>query len=248
MARAQAWLALDRATRPGAREVPFGVPPRAGAGAARCRHRAAPGDEDAWHTALQTAVDHRLRLIAVDALEGLRVAAARAESWTECVRLLAAGRRLRDELDYRWRFPWEQDEIDSARRLATEDLVPAEAEQAENEGHSLDWQAAAECARRTRCERKRPRHGWESLIPTEPQVVTLIADGLTNVQIAGRADASSRHTPTCRSRVAVGPSRRSHPGRRRWLSGSDRGSPNDGSTALSKRVIAQILSRLSVRT
>ena len=51
------------------------------------------------------AVEHRLRLIAVDALEGLAVAAARTESWAECLRLLAAGQRLRDELDYRWRFP-----------------------------------------------------------------------------------------------------------------------------------------------
>ena len=57
---------------------------------------AATGDEDAWHSALQVAVEHNLRLIAVDALEGLAVAAARTESWAECLRLLAAGQRLRD--------------------------------------------------------------------------------------------------------------------------------------------------------
>ena len=46
--------------------------------------------------------------------------------------------------------------------------------------------AAAAYARRARGERKRPRHGWASLTPTEHQVVALIADGLTNPQIATR--------------------------------------------------------------
>ena len=147
---------------------------------------AATGDEDAWHSALQIAVDHDLRLIAVDALEGLAVAAARTESWAECLRLLAAGQRLRDELDYRWRFRFEQAAVDDARQLATDNLDDADAEQANTEGQNLDWQAAAAYARRARGERKRPRHGWASLTPTEQQVVDLIADGLTNAQIATR--------------------------------------------------------------
>jgi hypothetical protein len=43
-----------------------------------------------------TRWSQNLRLIAVDALEGLAVAAARAESWAECLRLLAAAQRLRE--------------------------------------------------------------------------------------------------------------------------------------------------------
>jgi len=147
---------------------------------------AATGDEDAWHAALRIAVDHNLRLIAADALEGLAGAAARTESWTECLRLLAAGQRLRDELEYRWRFPFEQTAVDVARRLATENLGAAGAEQADVAGRELDWLAAASYARRARGERKRPRHGWASLTPTEQQVVTLVAEGLTNTQIATR--------------------------------------------------------------
>jgi predicted ATPase/DNA-binding CsgD family transcriptional regulator len=147
---------------------------------------AATGDEDAWHSALQLAIDHRLRLIAVDALEGLAVAATRTESWAESLRLLAAGQRLRDELDYRWRFPSEQAAVDAARQLATDNLDDADAEQANKDGQNLDWQAAAAYARRARGERKRPRHGWASLTPTEQQVVDLITDGLTNAQIAAR--------------------------------------------------------------
>ena len=35
-------------------------------------------------------------------------------------------------------------------------------------------------------ERQRPSHGWAALTPTELQVVALVADGLTNPQIAER--------------------------------------------------------------
>ena len=76
--------------------------------------------------------------------------------------------------------------VDVARQLATDNLDDADAEQANTEGQNLDWQAAAAYARRARGERKRPRHGWASLTPTEQQVVDLIADGLTNAQIAAR--------------------------------------------------------------
>ena len=144
------------------------------------------GDEDTWHAALQLALQHDLRLIAVDALEGLAVAAARPESGAECLRLLAAGQRLRDELDYRWRFRFEQKAVDDARQLATDHLDHDDAERATTEGRQLDWRAAAAYAQRAHGEGKRPRHGWDSLTPTELQVVALIADGLTNAQIATR--------------------------------------------------------------
>jgi DNA-binding CsgD family transcriptional regulator len=183
---------------------------------------AVSSDEDAWHSALQTAVDHELRLIAVDALEGLGVAAARTENWAECLRLLAAAQRLRDELDYRWRFRFEQAAIDDALRLATDNLGGFDAEQATNEGRALNWKAAAAYARRARGERKRPRHGWESLTPTEQQVVALVAEGLTNAQIAaelfmGRATVKthmahifSKLGLTTRAQLAGEAARRTH--------------------------------------
>ena len=40
---------------------------------------------------------------------------------------------------------------------------------------------------RARGERKRPSSGWDSLTPTELRIVTLVAAGLTNPQIAERA-------------------------------------------------------------
>ena len=69
---------------------------------------AATGDEDRWHDALSIALDQDLRLIAVDALEGLATAAARAEAWAEGLRLVTAAERLRDDTNYRWRFGSEQ--------------------------------------------------------------------------------------------------------------------------------------------
>ena len=52
--------------------------------------------------------------------------------------------------------------------------------------HNADWRAAAEYAGRARGERKRPRHGWDSLTPTEQQVVVLVTEGHTNAQIAAQ--------------------------------------------------------------
>jgi predicted ATPase/class 3 adenylate cyclase/DNA-binding CsgD family transcriptional regulator len=146
---------------------------------------AATGDEDRWHDALAIALDQDLRLIAVDALEGLAVAAARSESWAECLRLLGAAERLRDETAYRWRFGFEQRAVDSAQTTAV-NALGADAEAAVNEGRNLSWRDAAAYARRARGERGRPHHGWASLTPTEQQVVALVAEGLTNPQIAER--------------------------------------------------------------
>ena len=117
---------------------------------------AATGDEDRWHDALAIALDQDLRLIAVDALEGLAAAAARSESWSECLRLLAAAQRLRDETGYRWRFGFEQRAVDTARTAAVNALGD-DAEPAAAEGRNLDWRAAAAYARRARGAAQAPR-------------------------------------------------------------------------------------------
>jgi DNA-binding CsgD family transcriptional regulator len=146
---------------------------------------AASGDESRWHDALTVAMAQGLRLIAVDALEGLATTAAGTESWVEALRLLGAAERLRDETGYRWRFGFEQVAVDGAREAATMALGESAAT-AEAEGRALDWREAAAYARRARGERGRPQHGWASLTPTETQVVVLVAEGLTNPEIAER--------------------------------------------------------------
>ncbi len=65
------------------------------------------------------------------------------------------------------------------------------------EGAALDVDDAVAYTSRARGERKRPSAGWDSLTPTEERVVALVAEGLTNSQIAERmfiAAAPSRST------------------------------------------------------
>jgi predicted ATPase/class 3 adenylate cyclase/DNA-binding CsgD family transcriptional regulator len=143
-------------------------------------------DEHAWHEALRIAGRHGYRSMAVDALEGVAVAAARADSSTEALRLLGAADRLRGETGYRLRFPNERRRVDDALSRARAELDGATVEAARDEGRALDLAAATEYARRARGERKRPRHGWDSLTPTELRVVDAVTDGLTNPEIADR--------------------------------------------------------------
>jgi predicted ATPase/class 3 adenylate cyclase/DNA-binding CsgD family transcriptional regulator len=151
-----------------------------------CCEAAAAGDVDRWHDALQVAAEHGLRLLVVDALEGIASAAGRSESWVESLRLLGAAARLREECEYLWRFRTEQDALDQAIAAARQQLQPADADDAQLQGRTMSWPEAVHYARRARGERKRPRHGWAALTPTEGQVVALVADGLTNPQIATR--------------------------------------------------------------
>lgn len=139
-------------------------------------------DENAWHEALRLASQFGLRLIAADALEGLGVAAAASDSSVEALRLLGAADRLREETGYRWRFAVEQQAHDTALTAARSALGDA-ADAVWAEGRGLEWHDAAGYARRARGERRRPRHGWASLTPTEQHVVELVAQGLTNPQI-----------------------------------------------------------------
>ena len=148
-------------------------------------------DEDRWHEALSVAAEHGLRLVAVDALEGLAGMAATAESWVECLRLAAAAARLRDETGYRWRFAFEQDRLDAAVAAATEALGPERASAANAEGSALEWREAAAYASRARGERQRPSHGWAALD----------TDGAPG----GRARRRRSHEPTGRRATPHGP-------------------------------------------
>jgi DNA-binding CsgD family transcriptional regulator len=54
------------------------------------------------------------------------------------------------------------------------------------EGSALSPQEAVAYVSRARGQRRRPSTGWASLTPTELEVVKLVAQGLTNPQVAER--------------------------------------------------------------
>jgi DNA-binding CsgD family transcriptional regulator len=64
------------------------------------------------------------------------------------------------------------------------------------EGAQLSTEDAIGYAQRGHGERKRPAAGWESLTPTERDVVRLVREGLTNKDIAARLFISPRTVQT----------------------------------------------------
>jgi len=117
-----------------------------------------------------------------DALELLGGFAIDSGGFTEGARLLAAATALHELMGQRC---WYAGEVgrDRARALAElGDDFPRIA----GEGQRLDGPAAVAYARRARGERRRPSFGWDSLTPTELEVVRLAAAGLTNPAIAER--------------------------------------------------------------
>jgi DNA-binding CsgD family transcriptional regulator len=127
--------------------------------------------------------DFRERLIS--SLESLARVAALTDSPAEAARLLAAvaGAREQSKL-VRWPPQagfWAAFEDDLRVQLGDDAFARAWAD-----GLKLSLEDAAAYARRGRGQRKRPKHGWESLTPTELQVVRHVAGGLTNPQIGER--------------------------------------------------------------
>jgi DNA-binding CsgD family transcriptional regulator len=82
--------------------------------------------------------------------------------------------------------------IESLRDALGEGLFDA----AWAEGAALSTEEAIAYAQRGRGERKRPPSGWESLTPTERDVVRLVSEGLTNKDIAARLFISPRTVQT----------------------------------------------------
>jgi predicted ATPase/class 3 adenylate cyclase/DNA-binding CsgD family transcriptional regulator len=64
------------------------------------------------------------------------------------------------------------------------------------EGAALSTEEAIAYAQRGRGERKRPTSGWESLTPTERDVIRLLSEGLANKDIATRLFVSPRTVQT----------------------------------------------------
>ena len=162
---------------------------------ARARVKIACGEsrsaEDDLHEALVAAAKTDALLHVPDAFECLAHLASDADSRHEAARLLGAAHTLRQRM--------------AAVRLVVFDvgyeaLVSAvrntigdnDFDAAWAEGAALSTEEAIAYAQRGRGERKRPSSGWESLTPTELDVVRLVAEGIPNKDIATRLFVSPR--------------------------------------------------------
>jgi DNA-binding CsgD family transcriptional regulator len=139
--------------------------------------------EQCGHEALRE--HHRIngRPQFVHTLETLSGIAAVLGSPVESARLMGAAQAMRDEMGYVLRWPFEV-ELQAADGAAARAAIGDDAyDAAFAEGRTLDEDAVLAYVQRARGERKRPTAGWESLTPTELDVVRLAASGLTNKQI-----------------------------------------------------------------
>jgi predicted ATPase/class 3 adenylate cyclase/DNA-binding CsgD family transcriptional regulator len=148
------------------------------------------------HQALAIASEMECFQVVPDALEVLGQLAATAGSHHEAARFLGAAATIRQEqggtVRYKIYDPAHEFTIVQARDALGDNDFHA----AWTEGAALSMGEAIAYARRGRGERKRPSTGWDSLTPTEFDVVRLVKEGLGNKDIATRLFVSHRTVQT----------------------------------------------------
>jgi predicted ATPase/DNA-binding CsgD family transcriptional regulator len=137
------------------------------------------------HEALAQQLEIGARAWLPDSLDTLALVAAGLESHTEAARLLGAAERARSDLAL-VRWPPDAPAFDELEERLAGRLGGEAFEAARAGGAAMTLDQAIGWVRRARGTRKRPAGGWESLTPTERQVVELVAQGLTNPQVAER--------------------------------------------------------------
>ena len=139
------------------------------------------GAEAAAHRALSTFSHASARIDVVRTLELLAEVTLAAESAVEAARLVAAADAARAELGVARGAVEQATAADLAQRLETE--LGAAFDRAKSEGAAMSLEEAIAYAARGRGDRKRPSSGWDSLTPTELDVVRLVATGASNREI-----------------------------------------------------------------
>ena len=137
------------------------------------------------HEALARRFELGLVIWLPQSLDPLARLAAGLESYTEAARLLGAAERARADLGL-VRWPPDVPAFESLERELAVELGDDAYAAARGAGAAMPLDEAIGWIRRARGTRKRPAAGWESLTPTELQVVELVAQGLSNPQVAER--------------------------------------------------------------
>jgi predicted ATPase/class 3 adenylate cyclase/DNA-binding CsgD family transcriptional regulator len=147
------------------------------------------------HDALVLAADTGAHLRVPEALEVLGRVAGHEGSHRHAVRLYGAAAAMRTATGI-VRWPAYSIGYDAAVAASREALGDDEFDATWGEGAALSIDEAIAYARRGRGERKRPASGWESLTPTERDVVALATEALSNKDIAERLFISPRTVQT----------------------------------------------------
>lgn len=134
---------------------------------------------DLAHRSLAVAAAAGLQPLVVDTLEVIGTMLAAAGRGRDAARLVSACAIARDDMMVRHRFPHRSAAVAAVVQVLRGDDGWAE-------GAALTLGDAVEVAQRMRGERLRPTIGWDSLTPTELQVIEQVAVGLSNPQIAER--------------------------------------------------------------
>lgn len=147
------------------------------------------------HDALTQSAKVQAFLGVPDALELLAMIAGQSRANAQAARLFGAADAIR-QASGESRFPHYEAAYREALANVRNALEAKDFDSAWSEGAALSVEEAIAYAQRGRGERKRPSYGWESLTPTEHEVVMLVSEGLPNKEIATRLFVSPKTVAT----------------------------------------------------
>jgi predicted ATPase/class 3 adenylate cyclase/DNA-binding CsgD family transcriptional regulator len=128
------------------------------------------------HVALDITSDHELLSSQVSVLENLALIMLDAGQAEDAARLLGACDAFRRQTGFVFRVPYLTPMIEEAKAALDSRHW--------DEGATLSLEDTVDYARRRRGARSRPLAGWDSLTPAEEKVVALVAEGLSNQEVA----------------------------------------------------------------